>query len=181
LLAPADQAEFDTSEPFRWDPVAGAEEYCLTVGTTAGSDDVVNSGPLAPNQTGFQVAALPIVGVLHARLYCRVAGSWSHTDVAFTAVTAQAVLTWPADGAAGVDPNRPFSWTRVPWATNYWLTVGTTEGGSDLLNTGPLPAGQTSFAALPPLPPGVPLYARLLTSDGANWTYTQVTFTAAGS
>jgi hypothetical protein len=67
----------------------------------------------------------------------------------------------------------------VPWATNYWLTVGTTEGGSDVINTGPLPASQSNFSAIPPLPPGVPLYARLLTHDGADWTYVDAIFTAA--
>jgi hypothetical protein len=37
---------------------------------------------------------------------------------------------------------------------------------------------QSSFAALPPLPTGTPLHARLLTCDGANWTYADVVFTA---
>jgi len=85
-----------------------------------------------------------------------------------------------ATGARGGGRDRPFTWSQVPWATNYWLTVGTTEGGSDVLNTGPLPAGQSNFSALPPLPPNVALHARLLTSDGTNWTYADVTFTAAG-
>ncbi|HEX3538941.1 MAG TPA: hypothetical protein VHT75_00735, partial [Acidimicrobiales bacterium] len=97
-----------------------------------------------------------------------------------SAAPQQPALTWPVSGTAGVDSSRPFNWSRVPWATNYWLTIGTTEGGSDILNTGPLPAGQTSFAALPPFPPGVPLHARLLTSDGKDWTYADIIFTAAG-
>ncbi|MDQ1417602.1 MAG: hypothetical protein QOF81_3215, partial [Acidimicrobiaceae bacterium] len=90
----------------------------------------------------------------------------------------QPAFTWPLHGQTGVGSDRPFSWSRIPWATNYWLTVGTSEGGSDVLNTGSLPAGQNSFSALPQFPGGVPLYARLLTNDGTNWTYVEVIFTA---
>jgi hypothetical protein len=81
-------------------------------------------------------------------------------------------------GQADVGADRPFTWFAVPGATNYWLTIGTSQGGSDLLNSGPLPAEQTTFAALPTLPSGVPLSARLLIHDGEKWTHVDVSFTA---
>jgi hypothetical protein len=180
FITPTNQGQVDTARPFVWSALPGASEYCLTVGTAPGTDDLVNSGPLAAAQTSFQVPALPTGRLLYARIYSAVNGNWGHADVTFSVAPTQAALTWPADGAAGVDVGRPFTWSRVPWATNYWLTIGTTEGASDVLNTGPLPAGQTSYSAIPPMPVGVPLHARLLTSDGANWTYADVTFTAAG-
>jgi hypothetical protein len=158
--------------------VPGASEYCLTVGTAKGSDDLVNSGPLGPEETSFPVPTLPTGQPLWARIYSAVDGRWSHGEVTFTAASDQAEFIWPVNGATGVGSERPFAWSRVPWATNYWVTVGRAEGGSDLLNTGPLPAGQSSFANLPPLPAGITLYARLLTNDGSNWTYVEVTFTA---
>jgi K(+)-stimulated pyrophosphate-energized sodium pump len=178
FIFPTDQAQVDPSRPFSWAPVPGASEYCLTVGTARGSDDVVNSGPLAAGQTSYQVPSVPSGRPLWARIYSSVNGQWSHADVTFRAASDQPAFVWPLQGQTGVRSDRPFSWSRVPWATNYWLTIGTSEGGSDLLNTGSLPAGQTSFSALPPLPTGGPLYARLLTNDGANWTYVEVTFTA---
>jgi hypothetical protein len=169
----------DATQPFAWAPVPGANEYCLTVGSAPGGDDVFNSGPLRGDQTSLTVPAMPAGRPLFARVYSSVGGHWSHADVGFQAApTAEAALTWPAAGQTGVDTGRPFTWSRVPWATNYWLTIGSTPGGSDILNTGPLPAGQSSFAALPPLPAGITLHARLLTSDGTNWTYADVTFTA---
>jgi hypothetical protein len=150
------------------------------VGLALGSDDVANSGPLPSHQTTFQVPSLPAGRQLFARIYSAVDGHWSHSDVRFTAAAAnEATLTFPANGQAGVEAGRPFVWSRVAWATNYWLIIGTAEGGSDVLNTGPLPAGQTSYS-VPSLPPAVPLHARLLTSDGTNWTYADVTFTATG-
>jgi K(+)-stimulated pyrophosphate-energized sodium pump len=179
FISPTEQSQVDGTQPFAWAPVPGADEYCLTVGSAPGGDDVVNSGPLGGHQTSFSVPAIPAGRPLFARVYCSVGGHWSHADVGFqVAPTAEAALTWPAPGQNGVDTGRPFTWSRVPWATNYWLTIGSTPGGSDVLNTGPLPAGQSSFAALPPLPAGTTLHARLLTSDGTNWTYADVIFTA---
>jgi hypothetical protein len=179
FVTPRDQAHVDTAQPFTWVAVGGASEYCLTVGSAKGADDLVNSGPLPAGQTSYQVPSLPAGQSLWARVYCSVDGHWSHADVTFTAAPNQAALTFPGDGQTGVGSERPFSWSKVPWAINYWLTVGTAEGGSDLLNTGPLPASQSDFSALPPFPSGATLYARLLTNDGSNWTYADAVFTTA--
>jgi trimeric autotransporter adhesin len=165
-------------QPFSWSAVAGASEYCLTVGTAKAADALVNSGPLGPQETSFPVPNLPSGQQLWARIYSAVDGRWSHAEVRFTVASDQPEFLWPLDGATGVGADRPFAWSRVRWATNYWVTVGTTDGGSDVLNTGPLPASQSSFANLPTMPSGVTLYARLLTNDGSNWTYIEATFTA---
>jgi K(+)-stimulated pyrophosphate-energized sodium pump len=178
FITPTDQAHVDTNQPFAWVAVPGASEYCLTIGSAQGADDLVNSGPLGSQQTSFPVPSLPAGRSLWARIYTSVDGRWSHADVSFSAAPNEAAFIWPGNGQNDVGSDRPFTWSRVPWATNYWLTVGSTPGGSDVLNTGPLPAGQSSFAAIPPLPPGVPLHARLLTHDGANWTFVDVTFSA---
>ncbi len=151
------------------------------MGTARGSDDLVNTGPLAPNQTSYHVPTLPGGRPLYARIYSAVDGHWSHADISFRAPTAQPAFTWPTHGQTNVGTDRPFTWSTVAWATNYWVTIGTSEGGAELLSTGTLPAGQSSYANLPPLPAGVPLYARLLTHDGANWTHIDVIFTAAPS
>ena len=179
FIVPTEQGQVDTSQPLSWVPVPGATEYCLTVGTAVGADNLVNSGVLEATQTSFPIPSLPAGQALYARIYCAVNGNWSHTDVSFSAAPSQAALIYPATGQVGIDPTRPFTWSRVPWATNYWLTVGTTEGGSDLLNSGPLPPSQNGFAPMPALPPGLVLYARLLTSDGSKWTYVDASFTTA--
>jgi K(+)-stimulated pyrophosphate-energized sodium pump len=179
FISPLDQGEVDNAQPIQWAPVAGASEYCLTVGTARGSDDLVNTGPLAPNQTSYQVPTLPAGRPLYARIYSAVDGHWSHADISFRAPSAHPAFTWPTHGQTNVGTDRPFSWSTISWATNYWITIGTTEGGAELLSTGTLPAGQSSYANLPPLPVGVPLYARLLTNDGANWTHIDVVFMAA--
>ena len=59
FISPDGPGHVDPTQPFRWGAVPGASEYCLTVGTAPGSDDVVNSGPLAAGQTSYQVPSLP--------------------------------------------------------------------------------------------------------------------------
>ncbi len=44
---------------------------------------------------------------------------------------------------------------------------------------GPPGRPRAASPAIPPMPAGVTLYARLLTNDGSNWTYVDVIFTAA--
>ena len=84
----------------------------------------------------------------------------------------------PTAGQANVDLTTPFTWTAPPGAQAYILLVGTTAQGSDLLNSGLLPATQTSL--LPPaLPGGRTLYATLLTEVAGAWNFQALTFTAA--
>jgi K(+)-stimulated pyrophosphate-energized sodium pump len=178
FLAPLDRSGFDPRQPFQWAAIPGADEYCLTVGTAKGSDDLLNTGPLTPDQTSYTVASLPAGQPLWARIYSAVNGQWRHSDVQFTVGSGRAGFVWPVNGQAEVGADRPFTWLAVPGATNYWLTIGTSEGGSDLLNSGPLPADQTDFATLPALPSGAALSARLLIHDGEKWTHVDVSFTA---
>ncbi len=43
-------------------------------------------------------------------------------------------LTTPADGATDVSITTDLNWTAVDNATGYYLTIGTTPGGNDILN-----------------------------------------------
>jgi hypothetical protein len=69
------------------------------------------------------------------------------------------------------------TWTAIAGATNYQLVVGTSPFGTDLVNSGLLPAGQTAFNVAK-LPAGETLYATVLTQFQGRWTYQAVTFTA---
>ena len=43
-------------------------------------------------------------------------------------------LTNPVAGSINVDINADISWTGLQWTSGYMLTIGTTPGGSDILN-----------------------------------------------
>ncbi|MDQ1393297.1 MAG: hypothetical protein QOF30_2274 [Acidimicrobiaceae bacterium] len=171
---------FPSAQAFSWQQVAGAVYYCLTVGTTQGGVDLVNSGLLAANQLSFTVPALPGGQQLWARIYSYVQSTWTWADVRFSVTgPSTATFTRPLAGATNVDTTQPFTWAPVASASHYWLSIGTTLGGYELLNTGSLPATQTSDA-VPALPAGRTLWARVYSYIAGSWVhYSDVSFTAA--
>lgn len=86
---------------------------------------------------------------------------------------AAATITYPANGAIGVDQSLPIQWTTVQNAQAYYLYVGTAIGAKDLVNTGEIRA--TSYS-MTNLPPGV-AYARIWVKAAGTWHYTDTTFT----
>jgi len=97
----------------------------------------------------------------------------------FTLTVSQVMMTYPANGQANVDTTQPFTWSTIPQAQGYLLSVGTTRFGTNLLHSAILPSTQSSYL-VPPLPVGPPLYATLLTEVDGGWTsYEAITFTAA--
>ena len=75
---------------------------------------------------------------------------------------AAADFTSPTQGAQIVGPSWNFQWTAVAGAVSYKLSVGTTAGGSDLVNTSNI---TTTSSSASNLPPGRTLYATIRT----NW------------
>ena len=56
-----------------------------------------------------------------------------------------ATFTNPANGATNGDTTAPFTWTvGGTGVQGYRLTLGTTVGGNDVVDSGPLPATQTA-------------------------------------
>ncbi len=165
LTNPTDgQSGVDTTQPFTWSTIPQAQGYILTVGTVAFGASLVNSGVLPPSQSSFAVPALPVgPTVLHATLYAKVNGGWnSYQQVNFTAAAGQAALTFPVNGQTGVDPTRAFTWSTIAPGQGYLLIVGTSQYGTNLVNSGVLGAGQSTFPT-PVLPSGVTLYASVFT------------------
>jgi 6-phosphogluconolactonase (cycloisomerase 2 family) len=177
------QTGVDATLPFTWSTSPGAQGYFLTVGTSQGGDDVVNSGVLSSSQTSYPVGALPAGETLYARIYTEIGGSWSYyQDISFTAAEPPiASFTYPTSGASGVDATQPFTWSTSPDAQGYFLTVGTSQGGDDVVNSGVLSSSQTSYQ-VGALPAGETLYARIYTEIGGSWSYYQdISFTAAAA
>jgi hypothetical protein len=90
------------------------------------------------------------------------------------------VLSYPANGAAGVLLTQEFTWSAVQGAEVYALHVGTTPGGFDVVRRGGLT--QPAHRVREILPVGVPLYARARARVAGAWrSGPTVTFTAAPS
>ena len=165
------QANVDTTRAFTWLTVPTAQSYVLVVGTTAfGSDLVITSLP--PTQSSFTVTALP-AGTIFATIYTQINGAWVYQAITFTAIPGEAALTSPTSGQTSIDPSQPFTWSTVSAAQGYYLFVGTTPGGGDVVDSGILPASGSSYTANA-VPSGRTLYAVMYTEVNGAWNRYQV-------
>jgi RHS repeat-associated protein len=166
----------DLTNGFSWLGVPHTTAYQLTLGTSLGASDVLNTGSLPGTQTSLAAYDLPVGRLLYARLWTRHENVWYTSDSSFTLGTvpvARATFINPTDRAIQVDPAPAFRWTAVPNAQAYYLYVGTTVGANNLVNTGEIQP--TSYAAST-LPANVTLFARLWTKLGGVWRYVDITF-----
>lgn len=173
------QPNVDTTKAMTWQTLPAAQGYILVVGTTHFGTDLVNSGILPASQASFPMPDLPGGSTLYATLLTKVNGAWSGFQaIMFYPAVGHAVFTNPLTGQVNVTTSQPFTWQPLAAAQGYILVVGTTHYGSDLVNSGILPASQALFP-MPVLPAGRTLYATLLTKVNGVWSRFQaITFTA---
>jgi hypothetical protein len=165
--------------PFTWTVAPAATSYYLAIGTAQGTSDVFNTFVAATHHS-LAIPPLPMGRILWARIWTSVVGmQWQFgTDVRFTISPGRFVN--PAVGSPIRTLVPPFAWSVSPVATAYQLSVGTSQGISDLYNAF-IPASQTS-QVVSGLPPGRTLWARVWTeSPGFGWNHAEdVSFTVAG-
>jgi subtilase family serine protease len=174
------QANVDTTQPLTWSTIPEAQGYIVVVGTTLYGADLANSGVLSPATASFSIGALPVGPTLYATLLSEVNGGWaSFQSITFTAAAGMATFTAPLNGQPNADPTAPFTWATIPQAQGYILVAGTTPYGSNLVNSGVLPATQSTYpGAGGALPAGQTIYATLLTKvNGAFTRFQAITFT----
>ncbi|MEC3874407.1 fibronectin type III domain-containing protein [Chryseobacterium salviniae] len=94
-----------------------------TPSTTTTSTSVTLTG-LNPSTTYY----------VWVRSNCSVSDQSVWISVSFTTKTFCPAVTAPATGATGVSTMPTITWTAVTGATGYRLSVGTTSGGTDVLN-----------------------------------------------
>jgi hypothetical protein len=92
--------------------------------------------------------------------------------IAGATAPATATFTYPVNGSATVSTAQAFTWTAAADAQAYYLYVGTTQGSSNLVNSGGIASSVTSYG-VPALPTGETLWARLYTEVNGAWVYYQ--------
>lgn len=135
---------------------------------------------LPPTQLSFPMPGLPAGVTIYATLFTEIEGRWDlYQTITFTAAVHVANFTYPLQGMYDADPSQSVTWTTSNQDQGYYLVVGTTPGGKDLVNSGILPASQSSYK-LPPLPASTLLYATIITKTNGVWErYQSITFAAA--
>ncbi|WP_299182099.1 T9SS type A sorting domain-containing protein, partial [uncultured Chryseobacterium sp.] len=140
ISAPANAATGVSLTPdITWAASSGASSYKINIGTTPGGTDVMNSVDVG-NVTTYSVPAGSqllygqsyYVTVLPSNANGTATGC---TEISFTTKNIGCpVVSAPAVNATNVSLTPTITWATVTDAIGYKLTVGTTAGGSDVLN-----------------------------------------------
>ncbi len=124
-----------------WDAASTATGYKLSVGTTSGGTDILVLTDVGNVTTYNLPAALPENTTIFVTVipYNGVGDAVGCTADSFTTETLPVIadcteIIAPIDGEADVAVDASFSWEAVDNATGYILTIGTTSGGTDVLN-----------------------------------------------
>ncbi len=122
-----------------WNTATTADGYILNVGTTSGGTDIINNQDVG-NVTTFDLPTdLPEFSEIFVTIipYNATGNATGCTEESFTTqlfVPDCVALTDPLNGATGVLIGTDLSWTTATTADGYILSVGTTSGGTDIIN-----------------------------------------------
>jgi endoglucanase len=126
FTSPSDGQPADMTAAFTWSTAAPAQGYYLTIGRTAGANDVLASGELPSSQSSYTSPITLPTGTLYARIYTKVDGAYSRwQDIAFQ-------ILGPALPALSVSTNKimaagqPFHFYGVnrdslEWGSGNWM------------------------------------------------------------
>ncbi|MGE4514865.1 MAG: hypothetical protein AB7E26_13795, partial [Chryseobacterium sp.] len=140
ISAPANAATGVSLTPtITWAPTPITTSYVINVGTMPGGTDVIN-GMDVGNVTSYVIpTASPLaystqyyVTVFPKNSIGQATGCTENT---FTTLAMPCpIVNLPSASASGVSTLPTIAWSSVTAATGYRLTVGTTSGGTDILN-----------------------------------------------
>ena len=160
---------------------ASIAEWWLYVGSSEGASDLYDSGSLGSSLSAT-VHGLPTDGrQLHVSLWYRVGGAWQRGTFNFTAATvagSMVSMTAPTPGSTLSGASTVFTWAQNGASvTAWWLYVGSTQGASDLHDSGNLGAALTTTVHGLPTD-GRQIHVRLWYQVGGVWQVEDFLYTA---
>ncbi|WP_268036371.1 gliding motility-associated C-terminal domain-containing protein [Algoriphagus sp. PAP.12] len=123
----------------QWTAAAGADDYHLTIGTTSGGTELVDTdvtGTSYTHPSDFAENTTYYVSVVPYNVVGEATGcaESSFTTETLATVPSCTAITFPGNGAADVALDASITWTAVADADGYYLTIGTTSGGNELVD-----------------------------------------------
>ena len=168
------------SATFTWDAGLNVTSWWLSVGSTPKGSDLFSGADTGGTHTRT-LTVLPTDGrKIHVTLWSLIGGVWQTNSYLYTAASiasAKAVIISPAAGSTFASASATFNWNTGNGATQYWLSVGTTPGGSNLYSAS---QGTSLSKAITTLPmDGGPVYVTLWSIIGGVWQSNEYIYTAA--
>ncbi|PCE66046.1 BspA family leucine-rich repeat surface protein [Sediminicola luteus] len=142
LTLPVDGAtEVEVTTDISWAPVANADGYRISVGTTSGGNEVLSNVDLGNVTTYDLTTDLPEDTQIFVTLtpYNAEGDATACTEASFTTELipvppACTTLSNPLNGTTNVPVDTGLAWNAVADATGYLVVVGTTQGGNEVVN-----------------------------------------------
>ncbi len=154
-----------------WGAITGATGYRISMGTTAGGTDIMNNVDVG-NVVSYTLSTPLAFSTKYYYTVTGYAGTTSGTacsERSFTTQGACPVVTYPA-ASATLQPVTPtIKWNAISTATYYTLTVGTTAGGSDIMNNVNV-GNVTTYTFTTPLTLGTKYYYTVNTDTSSGCT-----------
>ena len=124
-----------------WPAVSGINGYLISLGTTPGGDDLLNSLPIGQNNFYTAPTGLPDNTQIYVSISLVLFDgppipclSETFTTIDVTSAPPCTFLIAPDNNAANVTIVTDLTWAYAPTATGYKLSIGTVPGGNDILN-----------------------------------------------
>ncbi|EAR14932.1 T9SS type B sorting domain-containing protein [Robiginitalea biformata] len=139
---PADgQTAVAVDASIQWTAVTGVTAYSLTIGTTPGGTEVLPLTSVGLATSYAPARGLPDNQEIFVTLYIfnltqgtTPCTSFSFTTEDVTTAPGCTVLLSPTDGSRNVPVGTDIRWAYSPTATSYTISIGTSPGGSDLVD-----------------------------------------------
>lgn len=189
LLSPVEGAtNVPVESSISWEPVVGVTGYIISIGTSPGDTDIVSEQQVGNDTIFTPPQGLPELTTVYVTLTLFffnqdniVCPSQAFTTEIISTPPGCTELWSPAQGATNVNVGTSISWDYAPKATGYRLSLGTTQGGGELLDNADL-GNVFSYNPVVDLPFDTTIYAWVVPYNnvGTNAQCSGSSFTTAG-
>ena len=171
-----------TAVTFRWDAMGlPVDNWMLDIGSTPGSTNHFSSGTLASDVVTVDATGIPTDGrTIYVRFRYLLDGEWKFVDYSYAAADIVPEMVSPVAGSTLAGANVTFTWDSHGGLIDGWTVyVGSSLGGSQFFNSGPLAAATRSVNVT-----GLPtdnrsFYVRLRFGYKGTWRSIDYVYTAA--
>ncbi|MDO6598064.1 hypothetical protein Q4512_14165, partial [Oceanihabitans sp. 2_MG-2023] len=155
-----------------WNAIANATGYFISIGTTSGGSEILPSTDVANVTTYNPVSDLPENTIIYVSIipYNAAGNATACSEESFTTealIPNCTTLTSPLNNDTNVSVSTAISWNAIANATGYFISIGTTSGGSEILPSTDV-ANVTTYNPVSDLPENTIIYVSIIPYNAAG-------------